>query len=99
MIGSFWRSLFSILAAKMVDEFSVEEKFSSFETLEKKIKSFESSSFVQLWKRDCRTVEAAKTRLTKFLNPDLKYYEVKYCCTQGGINFKSRGQDRGKHRK
>ena len=61
LIGSFWRSLFSILAAKMVDEFSVEEKFSSFETLEKKIlKSFESSSFVQLWKRGCRTVEAAK---------------------------------------
>ena len=51
------------------EDFSVGEKLSSFEAPEKKIKSFQRASFVQLWKRDRRT----KRRLTKFI----KYYDVK----------------------
>ena len=49
-----------------------------------------SSKYVQLWKRDARKISAAKT-ITKSINEDLVYYYIKYCCSQGGRKFSSRG--------
>ena len=41
-----------------------------------------------LWRRDARTIQAAKKRLTSTIdrqfNEDLQYYELKYCCIKGG---------------
>ena len=43
---------------------------------------------------------SGKKHLTKFLKPDLKYYELKYCCIHGGQAFKAKGkEDRGVPRK
>ena len=44
---------------KMVVEFVVGEKFSSFQELEKKIHNYEETEHAKLWKRDSRTIRAA----------------------------------------
>lgn len=74
--------------------FTVGQKFESFEVLEGKIKEFEKECFVQLWKRDARTLEAARKRVDrcKSMKADLKYYQMKYCCIHGGKNFKAEGR-------
>ena len=72
--------------------FSVGDLFSTFDELEAKVKAYECTRFVQFWKRDARTIEAAKKCLNKFLKPDLKYYELKYCCIHGGQAFKAKGK-------
>ena len=47
---------------------------------------------MKFWKREARTIEAARKRVSRDLNPDLKYYEIKYCCIHGGQKFKSQGK-------
>lgn len=66
--------------------------FSTYDELETKLKTYERQHFVQFWKRDARTVEAAKKRLDRFIKPELKYYEIKYCCIHGGQSFKGKGK-------
>ena len=56
--------------------FEVGEGFGSYEELEEKIQLIRKENFIDLWKRDSRTITAAQKRLTKELNPKLKYYEV-----------------------
>ena len=60
--------------------FKVGDRFSSVEKLEEKIKLLRNDCYVDLWKRDSRTIAAAKKRVTKKsnLNLNLKYYEVFY---------------------
>ena len=72
--------------------FSVGDKFPSFEQLEAKIKTYEEQNYVKLWKRDCRTIEAARKRMNRSLSENIKYYEVIYCCIHGGKKFKGRGE-------
>ena len=55
-----------------------------FDELEAKVKAYECAKFVKFWKRDA---QATKKRVTKFLKPELKYYELKYCCIHGGQAF------------
>ena len=72
--------------------FSVGDSFESFDALQTNIKAHEQAHFVKFWKRDARTIEAAKKRLDRPLNPALKYYELKFCCIHGGQNFKPKGK-------
>ena len=72
--------------------FSIGEKFKTYEDLKVKIANFEKTSFIQLWKRDARTVEAAGKRIDRFMKPELLYYQLKFCCIHGGKKFKSEGK-------
>lgn len=72
--------------------FSIGERFSSYKDLEEKIKLYEVSNYCQLWKRDSRTVEAARKRLSQHLADDIQYYEVTFGCIHGGRKFKGRGE-------
>ena len=72
--------------------FCVGDLFSTFQELDAKVRAYEKAHFAQFWKRDARTIEAAKKRLDKFLKPELKYYEIKLCCIHGGQSFKSKGK-------
>ena len=72
--------------------FSVGDKFPSFKQLEAKIKTYEEKNYVKFWKRDCRTIEAARKRMNRSLSENIKYYEVTYCCIHGGKKFKGRGE-------
>ena len=66
---------------------TVGDKFQSFALWEEAVKKYELENYVQ--RRDARTIQAAKKRLTsttdRQFNEDLQYYELKYCYTyQGG---------------
>ena len=70
--------------------FKVGDTFSSFDEFEKKVKLFEEKTFVKIWRRDSRTIAAAKKRAPKReFKPEIKYQELVYCCVQGGRDFKS----------
>lgn len=74
------------------NSFVVGDCFESLAKLEARVEKFENSHFVKFWKRDTRTIEAARKRLNKSINPELNYYEIKYCCIHGGQHFKSQGK-------
>ena len=57
-----------------------------------KIEKFKKTNFVDLYVRDSRSIEAAQKRLSKKLNKELKYYELKFTCVHGGKKFSSRGE-------
>ena len=71
--------------------FSVGETFLSFVEVEGKLKEYEKVNFVQFWKREARTIEAAKMRIDRYMKPELKYYQLKFCCIHGGKKFKPGG--------
>ncbi len=54
------------------------------------LKMKEYHIFMKFWKRDSRTVEAAKRCVTRYLR--CIYYEVTFCCINGGQKFKSSGE-------
>ena len=66
------------------NSFVVGNCFESFAKLEASVEKYERSHFVKFWKRDTRTIETAGRRMNKSLKPELKYYEIKYCCIHGG---------------
>ena len=66
---------------------AVGKKFGSFADLERTIRLYEERNFVKFWKREARTIEAAKKRIDRHMNPKLKYYELKYTCIHGGQKF------------
>jgi hypothetical protein len=72
--------------------FSVGDKFGTFQELELMIAKYESANFVQVWKREARTINAAKKRIDRYMKPELKYYQLKFCCIHGGKKFKSEGK-------
>ena len=72
--------------------FCIGERFSSYKDLKEKIRRFEESNCCQLWKRDSRTVTAARKRLTRHLADEIKYYELTVGCIHGGRKFEARGE-------
>ena len=72
--------------------FVLGQKFSSYDGLEEKIKAYEKKNFINnLWKRDSKTVAAAKKRLDRCLSNEIKYYSLTYSCIHGGRKFRARG--------
>ena len=69
--------------------FNVGDSFSCFSELESKLEEYKASHYVEFW---CRTIESAAKRLNRVLKPELRYYEIKYCCVHGGQAFKSVGK-------
>ena len=72
--------------------FSVNDIFNSFDEVDKKIKQYEGKKAVQLWKRDSRTIEAARKRIDRHLDKQIKYYELTYSCIHGGRKFQAKGE-------
>ena len=68
------------------------DSFKSYDGLEKTLKSFESRTFTKFWKREARTIEAARKRTDRHLNPSLKYYQLKYACIHGGQSFRPKSK-------
>jgi len=75
-------------------QIAVGSTFSSFEKLEAEIKAYQKDKFVQLVKRDTRTLEMAKKRVPKRVegaNTALVYYSIHYTCGFGGKTYKNEG--------
>ena len=71
---------------------SVGDTFSNYDEVFAKIKQVEIDSSVQLYRRDSRTIEGAKTRMPRIAekaNPVLQYYTLEYCCVFGGKSHKT----------
>jgi len=69
---------------------AVDARFSSFEDLQKEIEVYQSEHFVQFYRRDSRTIDAALRRAPKrTFNPNIRYSELVYSCIHGGKTFKS----------
>ncbi|KAL3193759.1 hypothetical protein MRX96_000058 [Rhipicephalus microplus] len=69
---------------------AVGDRFAFFAALEEKMEKFSTANSVQLWKRDARTIETAKSaweRSRPGCPPELKYYHLRYCCIHGGTKF------------
>jgi len=82
------------MAADENVSFVVGQMFATFSDFEKTLHEFEQFRHFHYYKRDSRTVEAARKRLTRNLSETLVYYEVRYCCEHGGKKFKHRGQQK-----
>ena len=73
------------------------EKFSSLSDLETKIVQFQRKRYVDLYKRDSRTINSAikKKSISAAKVPSeeikrkLKYYEIRYTCIHGGRTHNS----------
>jgi hypothetical protein len=72
--------------------FVVGEAFLTFKELQVRIKNYEQAKYMKFWKRDSRTVEGARKRVTRHLDEKIVYYEVTFCCINGGRKFKSSGE-------
>ena len=70
------------------------QTFPTFNSFEQCLHQYEESTYCKYWKRDSRSIAAAKKRLKKpqHFNEEIKYAEVTYCCQQGGRYFPGRGK-------
>ena len=76
----------------MAHKVHIGQQFDDFSAFESAISQYQNNENVQFFKRDSRSLEAAKGRVSnKTFNPRIKYYEVTYHCIRGGKNFKPRG--------
>ncbi|XP_064463415.1 zinc finger SWIM domain-containing protein 3-like [Ornithodoros turicata] len=64
-------------------------KFRTFKEFETAVECYSNEKCVQFYKRDCRSIEAGKRKVKRYLNPELGNYQVVYCCIKGGKKFKS----------
>jgi zinc finger SWIM domain-containing protein 3 len=81
----------------MAVSFEKNEKFSSLSELESKIIQYQKKNYVDLYKRDSRTIDSAIKK--KSISADkvpseefkkkLKYYEIRYTCIHGGRKHNS----------
>ncbi|XP_065646073.1 uncharacterized protein LOC136076672 isoform X1 [Hydra vulgaris] len=79
--------------------FSCSDSFASFAVLKEAIRKYEDTSFIKLWVRDARTIEAARKSIPKkaaLMAADIKYYFIKYCCIHGGQKLKYCGKGKRK---
>ena len=72
--------------------FSVGKRFNSFADLQERLSVYESSTYTELWRRDSRSVEAARKRINRPFSDAIIYYEMTYSCIHGGKKFAARGE-------
>ncbi|CAF4819571.1 unnamed protein product [Pieris macdunnoughi] len=78
------------------ESLQVDEKFSNYKLLEKRLNSYQKFSQYIFYKRDCVTLENfRKYGVKRYINPNLKYFSIKYWCTFGGKNKKPHEQGKG----
>lgn len=71
---------------------NLRDEFDTYEEFDKKLKELSKKHFVHFWKRDCRTVQGAKKKTERFIDPKIKYYQLKYSCVHGGRMFKKKNE-------
>ena len=77
------------------------KRFESINELHEVKKSFEDTYFVGLWKKDVRTLSAAKKRTPKHvtnINPSLQYYSILLACKFSGKTRKKKQTEKKKQK-
>jgi len=67
------------------------EVFGSYEEFNEALSKYCDKEYVTFYKREARTIVGAKKKTDRYINPNLKYYQLKYACIKGGKKFKSSG--------
>ncbi|KAH0555418.1 hypothetical protein KQX54_018761 [Cotesia glomerata] len=69
----------------------VNESFTSFKLLRKRVKNYQDFSNSVFYKRDCKTIKRArKIGVKRHIEACLKYYSIHYHCIHGGEKFQSK---------
>ena len=76
----------------MALSFNIGDPIYSFPELQTKLNDYKLVNYVEFWELEARTIMAAKKRLEKELKPELRCYEIKYCCIHGGQSFMATGK-------
>ncbi|KAB0801903.1 hypothetical protein PPYR_04089 [Photinus pyralis] len=71
---------------------NLNDEFETYEEFDQLLKESAHRHYLQFWKRDCRTVEGAKKKTDRYINPNIKYYQLKYSCVQGGRVFRRKNK-------
>jgi len=71
---------------------SVGDCFETFEQFHAKLEEYMQTTSTRFYRRDARTIAAARKRLTRPLNDEIKYYDIRYCCVSDGLDVRSRRQ-------
>lgn len=58
----------------------VGDKFPSFKDWQAKLDEVSRANFVRFWKRDSRTIDAAKKKVRRNLKAELEFYQLRYSC-------------------
>ena len=83
----------AVSAASQTVSFVLGDCFDSFSAVEERLKKYKAANYVEFWKRDSRTIEAAQRRRpNKVIKSSLVYYELRYCCIHGGKPFQPKGK-------
>jgi len=70
----------------------VGDAFASFSDFQSAVNNFESANNVSLYKRDCRSLEAAAKKGIKWpIKAEFEVYSMRLACYHGGKKFISRG--------
>jgi hypothetical protein len=78
------------------DKMELHAEFDSYKEFELVLEKYQKEHFVQLWKRDARTIKSMQSRApNKKFNDTLLYGQLKFCCIHGGKDHKS--SSLGKH--
>jgi zinc finger SWIM domain-containing protein 3 len=72
------------------------DQFDSWLDVQPKVEEYQTSNYVQLWRRGTRKLESVKHRYpNRVFKPELQYYEIGYNCVHGGRTHRSKsGGDR-----
>ena len=89
--------LYIVCCKKMTSTtFAIGQKFSTFAEVETKIQLVERKNYFTLHRTEGHTLATAlkqkRISAERAINDALKYYELRYTCVQGGVNFKARGK-------
>ena len=69
----------------MMTSLEVGQLFSDYKDTESLVKSFEDTNFVQLYKKESRTIAAARKRCpNKNFSEKIKYSEIAFACIHNG---------------
>ncbi|KAK6622382.1 hypothetical protein RUM44_002193 [Polyplax serrata] len=84
------------LCARLDNQPSIEQpyegqKFKSFDALKKYLEEYGQKNYVKFWIRSSHTRNSLKSKISKTMNPDLKYVCVKFACIFGGEKIRCRG--------
>ncbi|KAF5303604.1 hypothetical protein FQA39_LY09851 [Lamprigera yunnana] len=77
-----------------MDVMEIGVRFPTYQILTEHLERFTKETKCKLWKRDARTISASRTLgVTKYLNPEIVYFEIKFSCVYGGMDFKPKGRN------
>ena len=80
--------------------FSVGDTFQTFEEFESKLEAYKKERFVEFWRRDSRTIAAARKRgIDRPLKEELRYHELKYSVFMGVKRLSQEEKGTEAHRK